>query len=128
MNTDCFTSLPTMAPQGPPQLTVLLHSQPVRHPHHKYVHIHEYDGQVFDLKADPGEWQNLLGRPEVADIETELRSHIFKNFDLDAIAEDNLDSLYRRQMINEAMQTNGVSWAHNPGFDPAKKSLSQYLT
>ncbi|MDA0710563.1 MAG: choline-sulfatase [bacterium] len=96
--------------------------------HHKYVHIHEYDGQVFDLEADPGEWQNLLGWPEVADIETELRSHIFKNFDLDAIAEDNLDSLYRRQMINEAMQTNGVSWAHNPGFDPAKKSLSQYLT
>ncbi|MFT5368641.1 MAG: hypothetical protein ACI8V2_003607 [Candidatus Latescibacterota bacterium] len=53
---------------------------------------------------------------------------MLENFDLDAIAEDNLDSLYRRQMINQAMQTNGVSWAHNPGFDPNKKNLGQYLS
>jgi len=94
---------------------------------HKYVHIHEYDGQLFDLSTDPSEWHNLLGHPEVNDIETELRTHIFNTFDLNEIAEDNLDSLYRRQMINQSQKTNGISWAHNPNFDPNKKGIRQYL-
>ncbi|MCZ6634801.1 MAG: hypothetical protein O7G87_15475, partial [bacterium] len=95
---------------------------------YKYIHVHGYDTQLFDLQADPGEWHNLSGSQNHTDLETELRSAILNTFDPDAIADANLDSLYRRQCINQAMQTNGTSWAHNPGFDPNKNAQAQYLS
>jgi choline-sulfatase len=94
---------------------------------YKYVHVHSYDTQLFDLKADPGEWNNLSGNPDHTDVEAHLRSCILDTFDPEAIAQANLDSLYRRQLVNQAMQTNGTSWAHDPGFDSTKNALAQYL-
>ncbi|MGA1199473.1 MAG: hypothetical protein ACO36I_23495, partial [Candidatus Latescibacterota bacterium] len=66
-------------------------------------------------------------KPEKSYIETDLSAQIFEKFDPAEIAEDNLDSLYRRQMINQAQQTNNVSWAHTPTFNPNKNAISQYL-
>lgn len=94
---------------------------------HKYVYIHEHPGQLFNLATDPGEWHNLSGHPDLTDIETDLHTQILDNFAPNEIAEDNLDSLYRRQMINQAQQTNNVSWAHTPTFNPNKNALNQYL-
>ncbi|MCI0476864.1 MAG: choline-sulfatase, partial [Anaerolineales bacterium] len=34
----------------------------------KYVYIHGYDAQLFDLETDPGEWRNLAGKPEQSKI------------------------------------------------------------
>jgi arylsulfatase A-like enzyme len=44
---------------------------------HKYV-WREEDGaeQLFDLDADPGEKENLMGRPDVAEVEEELRAAV----------------------------------------------------
>jgi choline-sulfatase len=100
----------------------------VRKNNYKYNYIHGYDPQLFDLRADPGEWNNLSGQSADAEIETYLRSRILDTYDPDAIAEANLDSLYRRQCISQAMQTNGTSWTHDPGFDPTKNAQAQYLS
>ncbi|MDP6040410.1 MAG: choline-sulfatase [Candidatus Latescibacteria bacterium] len=100
----------------------------IRKNNYKYNYIHGYDPQLFDLDADPGEWNNLSGQPDHAEIETYLRSRILNTYDPDAIADANLDSLYRRKSISQAMQTNGTSWAHDPGFDPNKNAQAQYLS
>ncbi len=63
---------------------------------------------------------------EEVDVSTQ-HTHDHLSYDLDTIAEANLDSLYRRQLIHEAMQANGTSWAHNPKFDPTKNAQAQYL-
>ncbi len=39
----------------------------------KYVHIAGADGQLFDLRADPGEWKNLSGDPRYTEMGARLR-------------------------------------------------------
>lgn len=99
----------------------------VRNKKYKYNHIHGYDGQLFDIESDPGEWNNLCGDPDHAEIENALRSRVQEAYDLDAVADANLDSLYRRKSIHQAMTANGTSWAHDPFFDPNRNPQTQYL-
>src|SRR5215210_6724583 len=40
----------------------------------KYVLVHGHDEQLFDVEADPGEWTNLAGRADHADVAAGLRS------------------------------------------------------
>ena len=99
----------------------------IRRGKYKYVHIHDHEGQLFDLEVDPGEWNNLAGRPECAQVEAELRARILATFDPEAIGEAARESLQRRDVIRKAMQANGTSWDHQPQFDGRKNSLAQYL-
>ena len=99
----------------------------VRRGHHKYVYIHGYGAQLFDLERDPGEWHNLAGDPDCRDVEAHLRECILNTFDPDAIAHEVLESLYRRQTIRQAMEISGTSWDHTPIFDAEKPALDQYL-
>lgn len=100
----------------------------VRQGQYKYNYIHGYDPQFFDLTADPGEWHNLAGSTDHAETEARLRGLVLDHFDPEAIARDNLDSLYRRELINETMQKNGVYWDHATDFNPRKGALDQYLS
>lgn len=80
----------------------------------KYAHIHRHSGQLFDLEADPGEWNNLAGKPEYREIEDELRSRILNLFDPEAIEKAVLNSYHKRMMIHRAMQHNGTAWDVRP--------------
>ena len=99
----------------------------IRRGKYKYVHIHDHQGQLFDLETDPGEWNNLSGQPEHAQVEAELRARILATFDPEAIGEAARESLQRRDVIRKAMQANGTKWDHQPQFDGRKNSLAQYL-
>lgn len=39
----------------------------------KYIHFSYYDDLLFNVAQDPGEFNNLFGKPEVADIQLELQ-------------------------------------------------------
>ena len=86
---------------------------------HKLVHVHGHDEQLFDLDADPGEWENLVGRPETAAVESELRAAILARFDPDAIAADGAASVRRRDLVRRALERNGTSWDYAPVVDAA---------
>ena len=81
----------------------------------KLIHVHGHASQLFDLEADPNEWEDLAGRgvPE----EDELRALVLERFDPDEIAADGADSVRRRELIREAMALNGTRWDHAPVFD-----------
>ena len=98
----------------------------VRRGAHKYIHIHGHDEQLFDLSQDPGEWHNIAKDPSAAPIRDALRQLILDRFDPDAIADDVLQSLYRRRVIKASMASSGTSWAHTPVFDPKRNAVSQY--
>jgi len=99
----------------------------VREGRHEYTHIHGYEGQLFDVEADPGEWENLCGQADTEEVEGRLRETVLERFDPDAIAQENLESLYRRAVIRDTMRGHGQSWTHYPRFDARRSSVAQYL-
>jgi choline-sulfatase len=99
----------------------------VRRGRHKYIYLHEIGAQLFDLDADPGEWHNLAGSPEHAQIEDELRRAIVERFDLDSIEADIKRSIEARHLIRQAMRINRTLWDYTPAFDSSRDAMLQYL-
>jgi choline-sulfatase len=85
------------------------------------------DVQLFDLEADPDEWNNLAGNPDYAEVQQELTRAIEERFDFDAIEADLRRSIAARRLIRRAMQTNGTLWDYQPIFDANKDAMQQYL-
>lgn len=80
------------------------------------------EAQLFDLRADPGEWRNLAGDPAHAAIEAELRALIAARFDREAIERAIALNLRKRWVIKAArQQTGGPSWDYQPHFDASKQ-------
>jgi choline-sulfatase len=93
----------------------------VRKRKHKYIYIHGYGSQLFDLEADPDEWNNLAGQPELQAVEDELRTLILAQFDPDQIAAAGAASVRRREMIRQAMERNDTHWDYFPYFDATQQ-------
>ena len=93
----------------------------------KYNYIHGHKPQLFNMKNDPKEWDNLSGTTEHAEIEAELKALILDEFDPDAIAAENLASIRRRAVIKEVMDKQGVTWTHYPEFDARRDALTQHM-
>ena len=93
----------------------------VRQGRYKYTYIHGHGSQLFDLAEDPGEWNNLAGQPELAELEDTLRALILARFDPDSIAADGAASVRRREIIKEAMERNGTHWDYAPAFDATRQ-------
>lgn len=93
----------------------------------KYVYIHGYESQLFDLEADPGEWHNLAGQPEYREIEAQLKARILEQFDPQAIDEAVSESVQKRTVIRRAMEISSTRWDVEPRFDATKGITDQYL-
>ena len=88
----------------------------------KYIYIHRSACQLFNLENDPGEWNNLSGRPDVADIEKELKAAVAGgDFDLDFIERDVWERLAQKEVVNKAMAVNGTVWDYRVETDPSKQ-------
>jgi choline-sulfatase len=92
----------------------------------KYVMVHEGGSQLFDLKADPDELNNLSGNSDVSEIETNLRQLILNTFDPDAIHSDVLQSQQRCKLIRDKMKGSPeVYWDYTPVEDSSKKYVRE---
>ncbi len=99
----------------------------VREGHYKYVYIHGYESQLFDMEKDPGEWHNLSDRPEFAEVETHLKELILAQFDPDAIEDAVAESVRRRWVVKKAMDISGTRWDVEPSFDPSRPIDEAYF-
>jgi choline-sulfatase len=93
----------------------------VRQGKYKYIYIHGYGSQLFDLAADSGEWHNLVGSPDTQEVERSLHALIMAEFDPDRIARDGDASVRRRELIRRAMVHNDTHWDYAPLFDATKQ-------
>ena len=93
----------------------------VRQGKYKYVYVHGYDRQLFDLQADPGEWRNLSGLPAFKDLEAELEASILARFNPEQLAAAGRESVQRRMVIKEALRRNDVHWDYVPQPDTPGK-------
>jgi choline-sulfatase len=94
----------------------------------KYVYIHGYQDQLFDLDADPGEWHNLVDAPVYAEVAAQMRGRILEVFDPDAIQARVMASYRRRMVVQDALERNGTTWDVEPRFDPTRDSMRKYLS
>jgi choline-sulfatase len=93
----------------------------VRKGEYKYIYIRNEQGQLFDLEADPGEWNSLCGDPTYAAVEAELRAHILQTFDPDAVEQELQVSLERRTLLRQANLANNLHWDYFPHFDATQQ-------
>ena len=93
----------------------------VRRGRYKYIYIHEYGSQLFDLQEDPGEWQNLAGQEAGGGIEASLQARILARFDPDRLATAAVESVRRRLIVKVALARNGTHWDFSPDFDATKQ-------
>jgi choline-sulfatase len=93
----------------------------VRALNYKYIYIHGHGSQLFDLEADPGEWNNVVGQPGMQAVEEELRGLILQQFDPDRLAADGLISVRKREMLRQAMARNNTHWDYAPYFDATQQ-------
>lgn len=93
----------------------------IRKGRYKYVYIQDSKAQLFDVVADPGEWQNLVGRPEHKGVEEELKAIILNTFDTDGIQPEIARRLKAKRIVLPAMHSNGTHWDYQPFFDATKQ-------
>ncbi|MBN1673405.1 MAG: choline-sulfatase [Kiritimatiellae bacterium] len=90
----------------------------VRRGRYKYNWLYQRDAQLFDMEADPGEWENLAGRPECREVEAELKGLILARFDPAAIERQLAANLRKRRVIKKALDAvGGPRWAYQPFVD-----------
>jgi len=95
----------------------------IRRGHYKYIYIHRYDAQLFDLENDPGEWQNLAGMPEYKNLEEELHARISQVFDQNEIEKKTRESIAKRKLIRSAMEVNNTHWDYTPEFSGSQQYI-----
>jgi len=94
----------------------------VRKGRYKYNYIYQREAQLFDIEADPGEWNNLSGRPEHRETERELKDLILARFDPDKIDRELTANIAKRKVIRKALETaGGPNWAYQPFFDASRQ-------
>ena len=81
---------------------------------YKYNWFTGYGAQLINLKADPGEWNNLSGQREYAGLEYELRQLILDRFDPFQLEKDVRFSISSRMMIQPVLEKQGITWEYKP--------------
>jgi choline-sulfatase len=93
----------------------------VRRGRWKYIHVHGHPGQLFDLATDPGEWDDLSGRPETAEVEAELRDLVFARFDVERLDRESQATILPRQIVADAMRRTCTRWDYSPSVDGTRR-------
>ena len=72
----------------------------VRRDNLKFIYTHGHDDLMYDLAADPLELDNLIGRPEYAAVERELREELLRDWDPGRIYDACIQSQKERLFIH----------------------------
>ncbi len=93
----------------------------VRRGEFKYTYIHQKETQLFCLKDDPGEKDNLSGRPEYAELEKELKGLILERFHPEEVLHYMDTAIRKKKIVKQAMARTKTAWDYMPAVDESKR-------
>ncbi len=90
----------------------------------KYVHVHAREELLFDLEADPDEWNNLARDPEHGPVLQELRDRCLRDWEPAELHRRILASQRRRAFLGEALDQGRVTaWDFQPSDDATRRHM-----
>ncbi len=90
----------------------------------KFIHSPADPDQLFDLKSDPGERDNLADNPSCAAVIADFRTEVGKRWDLAELDARIRDSQRRRHLVDAALNRGKIqAW----DFQPFQKASRQYV-
>ena len=90
----------------------------------KFIHSPPDPDQLYDLRRDPGERDNLAGKPSHAAEVAELRAEVARRWDLAALDAEVRASQRRRRLVDAALRKGAVrAW----DFQPFRDATKQYM-
>lgn len=94
----------------------------IRRGKYKYVYLHKYGGQLFDLEKDPRELHDLSGCPQHAAIEANLRAALLHDWDPEEVKARVLASQRRRLFLRDVLGSGRVeSWEYRRKPEDARR-------
>lgn len=89
----------------------------------KYIYTHGHPSQLYDLKADPLEMNNLSGNLKYENVESNLKALTLKDWDPVALEKEILKSQAERKVVNEAMKKSRgyTNWSYEVDRKDAKR-------
>jgi choline-sulfatase len=92
----------------------------------KLVYSEAYPPQLYNLDDDPEQLRDLVGIPEHATIQAELREIVAQTWDLPALRQDVIDDQRKRRFVADALMQGRIeSWDHPPGNAPSRSLVRQ---
>ena len=93
----------------------------IRRRNHKFIHSPDDPDQLYDLKRDPGERENLAARAEEAERVDEFRREVARRWNLAALDAEVRASQQRRRLVDAALNKGAQrSWDFQPIRDASK--------
>jgi choline-sulfatase len=90
----------------------------------KFIHSPADPDQLYDLKRDPGERDNLAGKAECAEIVAGFRAEVGRRWDLAELDGKVRESQRRRRLIAAALSKGEIrAW----DFQPFRDAARQYI-
>jgi len=94
----------------------------IRRGRYMYVYAHGASPLLYDLEADPNQWVNLAGQPELAQIEGDLHRRLLTGWDPEQAERRIIADQQSRFFLREALSQGQVkSWDFQPHFPAAQQ-------
>jgi choline-sulfatase len=100
----------------------------IRQGRYKYIYSEPDPDQIYDLKADPNELDNLAGCPDYEPLRSSFLSQVLDRWDPRAIRQEVIASQRRRLMVARALTAGRLtSWDFQPYQDAAQQYMRNHM-
>ena len=90
----------------------------------KFIHSAPDPDQLFDLKRDPGERENLAGKEQCAELVADFRAEVGRRWNLAELDKQVRESQRRRRLVAAALNIGEI---HAWDFQPFRDAARQYI-
>lgn len=90
---------------------------------YKLIHIHEFKGQLFNLREDPSEMHDLIDEPQYASLVESMRKSITDRFHPEHIIEYYTTAHEKKRIIDSANNNFDEDWDYTPDFPGGRRYI-----
>jgi choline-sulfatase len=100
----------------------------IRRGRYKYIYSEPDPEQLFDLKNDPNELNNLAGRPDFQELRRDFHAGFLQHWDQEALHQQVVASQHRRRLVYRALRSGRhTPWDFQPYHDASQKYMRSHL-